>query len=283
MSIMMKQTASVASPINRVVGGNMTHTANRFGEPATRLPQTGFAVNLEPPEPKMVEEVLPFTVRLVGDDDDLNKAVKIRYSAYSRHLPIFAETLRLPESTDSDEGVVVLLAESKLDGSPLGTMRIQTNEFRPLSLEQSIQLPDWLKGQRLAEATRLGVTDGKGGRLVTTVLFKAFYLYCKLTGIDWMVIAGRTPIDRQYDRLLFEDVFPDVGYIALAHAGNLPHRIMCSSVETAEARWRAAKNPLFDFAFRTFHPDIELGERRSPRFSQSAVQIPRTNTSRYSM
>lgn len=283
---MMKQTASVASPINRIVNGALGHTGAPFGESAARLPQTGFAVTDDLPHAsqlKMVEEVLPFTVRLVGDDDDLSKAIKIRYSAYARHLPAFAETLKVPESTDGDEGVVVLLAESKLDGSPLGTMRIQTNEFRPLSLEQSIQLPDWLKGRRLAEATRLGVTDGKGGRLVTTVLFKAFYLYCKLTGIEWMVIAGRTPIDRQYERLLFEDVFPHVGYVALAHAGNLPHRIMCSSVETAEARWRVARNPLFDFAFRTFHPDIELGERRSPRFSQSAVQIPRTNTSRYSM
>ena len=34
-----------------------------------------------------------------------------------------------PESADSEEGAVVLLAESKLDGSPIGTMRIQTNDF----------------------------------------------------------------------------------------------------------------------------------------------------------
>jgi hypothetical protein len=289
MQTMMKQTTALTSnnsPMNRLAAGATSHRLGGFGEPAVRLPQTGFAVNDEPQPPaplKMVEEVLPFTVRLVGDDDDLSKAVKIRHSAYARHLPVFAETLRTPESTDSDEGVVVLLAESKLDGSPLGTMRIQTNEFRPLSVEQSIQLPDWLQGHRLAEATRLGVTDGKGGRLVTTVLFKAFYLYCKLTGIDWMVITGRAPIDRQYERMLFGDVFPGSGYIPLAHVGNLPHRVMSSCVATAEARWTMARNPLFDFAFRTFHPDIELGERRAPRFSQSAVQIPRTNTARYSM
>ena len=29
--------------------------------------------------------------------------------------------------------MAVLLAESKLDGSPLGTMRIQTNRFQPLA------------------------------------------------------------------------------------------------------------------------------------------------------
>ena len=283
---MMKQTASVASPINRANTGAMGNTLTHFGEAPTRLPQTGFVASEDSVplfESKMIEEVLPFTVRLVGDAVDLGKAVKIRHSAYARHLPVFAETLKVAESTDSDEGVVVLLAESKLDGTPLGTMRIQTNEFRPLSVEQSIQLPDWLKGHRLAEATRLGVTDGKGGRLVTTVLFKAFYLYCKLTGIEWMVITGRAPIDRQYERMLFEDVFPGAGYIPLAHVGNLPHRVMTSCVATAEARWTMARNPLFDFAFRTFHPDIELGERRAPRFSQAAVQIPRTSTEHYSM
>lgn len=256
-------------------------SANRFSRIETRdawpqpLPDAAFAKRGGRPgadkargnPARMVEEVLPFTVRLVGGDEDLSKAVRIRHSAYARHLPVFAESLKTPEPTDTESGVVVLLAESKLDGSPLGTMRIQTNEFKPLSLEQSIKLPDWLQGKRLAEATRLGVTDGKGGRLVTTVLFKAFYLYCKLVNIDWMVIAGRAPIDRQYARLMFDDVFPEMGLIPLVHAGNLPHRIMASKVSTAEARWTAGNNPLFDFAFRTYHPDIELGERRVPRFS----------------
>ena len=271
----MKQTGQIANPIKPI-------TSRDAAQPGRRL-ATGYPGGSEATPAKMVEEVLPFTVRLVGDDQDLSKAVQIRHSAYARHLPTFAETLKTPESADTEDGVVVLLAESKLDGSALGTMRIQTNEFKPLCVEQSVQLPEWLKSQRLAEATRLGVTDGKGGRLVTTVLFKAFYLYCKLTGIESMVITGRSPIDRQYERMLFEDVFPGAGYIPLAHVGNLPHRVMTSSVQTAEARWTVAKNPLFDFAFRTFHPDIELGERRAPRFSTTAVQIPRTSTAQYAM
>ena len=120
-------------------------------------------------------EQLPFTVRLVHDSEDLEKAVRIRHSAYARHLPAFAETLKVAEREDTESGVTVLLAESKLDGSALGSMRIQTNRFKPLAVEQSIELPDWMRGKSLAEATRLGVTDGKGGRLVTTVLFKSIY------------------------------------------------------------------------------------------------------------
>ena len=76
------------------------------------------------------EELLPFTVSLVRNQTELGKAVQIRHAAYARHVPVFAQTLAQPESTDSEIGVAVLLAESKLDGSPLGTMRIQTNCFR---------------------------------------------------------------------------------------------------------------------------------------------------------
>lgn len=204
------------------------------------------------------EELLPFTVRLVRNEADLNKAVQIRHAAYARHLPLFAETLKTAETDDVENGVVVLLAESKIDGSPLGTMRIQTNQYKPLSLEESIELPQWLRSRSLAEATRLGVTNATGGRLVTTVLFKAFYLYCHQIGSDWMVITARSPVDRTYERLLFTDVFPDAGYIPIHHVGNLPHRVMSSEVDTAEERWAAAKHPLFNFAFRTLHPDIQL-------------------------
>ncbi len=217
------------------------------------------------------EEMLPFTVRLVHDGDDLDKAVQIRHSAYARHVPKFAETLQRPEREDTESGVTVLLAESKLDGSPLGSMRIATNQFKPLAVQQSIELPDWMQGKRLAEATRLGVTDGKGGRLVTTVLFKSFYLYCKQVGVDWMVVTGRSPIDRQYERMLYTDVFPGSGFIPLRHVGNMPHRVMCTETATCEARWAAAKHPLFEFAFRTFHPDIHVTERRRALLPPTSV------------
>ncbi len=206
----------------------------------------------------MAEEILPFTVRLVRDQKDLTKAVDIRQSAYARHLPEFAETLRVPESTDAQDGVVVLLAESKLDGSALGTMRIQTNRSAPLSLEHSVDLPDWLRVRPLAEAARLGVTDGKSGRLVKTILFKAFFQYCQLAGVEWMVIAGRSPIDRQYERLLFSDVFPGQGYIPLLHVNNMLHRVMSFEIATAKARWTNSNHPLLDFMCNTHHPDINI-------------------------
>ena len=205
-------------------------------------------------------EYLPFTVRIAKSEADVAKAVQIRHEAYSRHLdPKVTEALRQPEPLDASPGVVILLAESKLDGSPLGTMRIQTNRFRPLTLEQSIELPGWMNGKGLAEATRLGITQDKIGRMVKTVLFKAYYLYCLQNDLQYMVITARSPIDRQYDRMLFQDVYPGMGYVPLEHVFNLPHRIMFLDVMGVEALWKSENHPWCDYMFHTDHPDLQVG------------------------
>lgn len=212
-----------------------------------------------PVQPGMTEERLPFSVRIVRSEEDLDKAVSIRHSAYGRHIPAVAALLEKAEANDNEPGSVVLLAESKLDGSPLGTMRIQTNRYKPLALEQSIKLPSWLQGNSQAEATRLGVTSNRMGRLVKTALFKAYYQYCLLEEIEWMVIAGRSPLDRGYEALLFQDVVPGGGFIPMRHAGNIPHRVLAFNIERAEFNWRQARHPLCGFVFDTSHPDIDLG------------------------
>ncbi|GAA3993257.1 hypothetical protein GCM10022279_15760 [Comamonas faecalis] len=219
----------------------------------------------------MAEERLPFSVRVVSDEQALEKAVFIRHAAYARHVPDLARTLQQPEAADFADGAVVLLAESHLDGAPLGTMRIQTNRYEPLALEQSLTLPPLLSGRLLAEATRLGVAEGRVGTLVKTVLFKAFFLYCQATRVEWMVVAGRAPVDRQYMRLLFDDVYPELGYVPLRHASNLPHRVMKFEVGTAQARWAQAGHPLFNFIFRTRHPDIQLDAPQAPVVSAAPV------------
>ena len=220
------------------------------------------------------KESLPFTIRVVSNAADLEKAVRIRHAAYMRHVPNFARDLRSAESSDSDPGVIVLLAESKLDASPVGTMRIQTNEFSPLALEETIALPDEMQGKRLAEASRLGVTHERVGRMVTMALFKAYFLYCQRQRIDSMVITARFPVDRHYDRLLFQDIFPNLGYVPIKHVGNMPHRIMSLQVGAAHDLWLEAKHPLFDFMINTYHKDINVG---STTVYQPQVQ-PRPQT-----
>src|SRR5271156_1281600 len=85
------------------------------------------------------EEVLPFAISVVRAEAQLEKAIQIRHSAYGRHVPALAATLSAAEPHDRDSGSILLLAESKLDGTSVGTMRIQTNQDQPLALEASVQ------------------------------------------------------------------------------------------------------------------------------------------------
>lgn len=204
------------------------------------------------------EERLPFSVRIARTDDDMSKAVAIRHSAYARHMPVFAEKLREPETMDVAPGVAVLLAESRLDGSALGTLRIQTNAHMQLTVEQSIELPRWMRDRPLAEVTRLGITGGSVGRLVKMVLIKAAFQYCEHEDIEWAVVAARSPLDRQYTQLMFEELYPQQGMVPLRHVDNIPHRVMAFEIETGHQRWAEADHPLLNFFSYTRHPDIVL-------------------------
>ena len=258
----------------------MLHTVNAI-DLQTQVIQTRTAHVNRVSTPTIAEEALPFTLKIVRTQAELNQAVLIRQAAYDRHLPEFAKSLYKPEAADFEKGTVVLLAESKDDGSAVGTMRIQTNAYKPLCLEQSIDLPQWLKEAPMAEATRLGVTNQVGGRLVTTALFKAFYMYCQQIGVEWMVIAGRAPVDRMYQRMLFEDVFPGQGMVPLAHASNLPHRVMQFSVKTAFERWSAVDHPLLKFAALTHHPDITLNIPSKPLSMPNEMPMMAATTSTF--
>ena len=223
--------------------------ANRFGSFGTAAPIPGAAHKVER---------LAFAVRPVRNDEDLAKAIFVRHAAYARHMPDFAEKLRCAESIDSEPGVVLLLAESKLDGAALGTLRIQSNAHAPLKVEQSVTLPRWLRDRPLVEVSRLGIVGGSVGRLVKTVLIKAAFQFCEQDGIDWALVAARAPLDKQYEQLLFEDLYPEQGFIPMRHGNNVPHRVMGFEIDTGKQRWTDANHPLLEFFCATAHPDITV-------------------------
>ena len=216
-------------------------------------------------------ERLPFTIRRVETEADLLKAVTIRHAAYARHVPDFARSLAQPEAADYEDDTIVLLAESRLDGSPIGSTRIRTNLYRPLGVEESVELPSWLQGRRLVEATRLGIDEGRIGRVVKMALIKACFMYCEDNAIDYSVATGRPPVDRQYEQLLFSDVFPEQGAVPLRHVGNIPHRVMAFEIASFEQRYRDARHPLAKFFFDTQHPDIDIGPATPPALATTKV------------
>jgi len=235
--------------------------ARAFREPVATVPfpEKFIGTFNEDGSVRVGTERLAFEVRRVETQDDLFKAVAIRHEAYSRHLPELGRRLTAPEPADTEPGYTVLLAENRLDRSPLATVRLQTNEFGPLALERSIELPGWLQGRRLAEATRLALAETVRGRFVTQVMFKAFFQFCLEQDVEWMVVCARPPLDRIYLSLLFEDVAPGGAFVALKHSANIPHRVLAFNVATAEARWRTAGHPMYAFMGLTVHPDIRVG------------------------
>ena len=211
-------------------------------------------------------ERLPFTIRVVSNRMELDMAVEMRRAAYRRHLPEFAETMSV-EALDGAPGTVVLLAQSRLDGGPLGTMRVQTNAFAPLAVEQSVHLPDWLS--RVASARRAWLSQsgrwtdcstasGAIGRMVKVALCKAYYMFCAQNAVDWMLITARSPLDREYEAMLFEDVYGQNEFLPMSHVGGLPHRVMAKPVALVRQRWAKVNHPFFGFFFETDHVDIDV-------------------------
>jgi hypothetical protein len=125
------------------------------------------------------------------------------------------------------------------------------------------------------------------GRLVKSMLFKAYFQFCQLNDIEWMVITARSPVDRQYDRLLFDDVYSGMGYIPVHHVDNIPHRVMKFEIGTAQERWAKASHPMYEFIFNTIHPDIDLRTSAIPAGRASAhsqaigMADPRVTTARF--
>lgn len=225
-------------------------------------------------------ERLPFVVRCVRDEAELEKAVAIRCSAYGRHVPELAARFATPEPSDLDGSSRVLVALAKIDGTPLGSMRYRTNQYRPLDLEQSVDLPPALRNRVVAEATRLAVSQAAEGRVVKAMLMKAMFLSCEASGIDCIVAAARRPMDRFYHWLMFNDVFPGGGFVPMAHAANIPHRTMVCDVVQTKLRWVEVQHPWHPLFFEIQHPDIELALAGSPRtnfgfdgFEESASSI----------
>ena len=208
------------------------------------------------PQKNLTPEILPFIVR-IASEQDMEKIADLRKATYGKHLPELAEKLRQPEACDYEIGCEVIVAASKLDGSLLGTLRTHANVSKPLPLQASITLPEKFQDMRMVETTRLCVVGHSHSNMVRNALFKALFQYCHAQKADWMMAAGRRPIDRIYDALLFTDVAEAGKFYPMAHANGMPHRVM--GLRTASrSSWAATQHPLFRFIFETRHADIDL-------------------------
>ena len=201
---------------------------------------------------------LPFIVRVVRNNEQLRRATQLRGTAYSKHTTALGEALYTPEAVDRDPDSIIFIAESKTDSETLGTIRIQTNFKSKLMLEESIKLPPRFANAPSAGVSRLAVRSGPRGKPVKLALFKAMHRYCLAKQVEWALIGARPPLDRDYEKLEFIDVFDDGTPRPLQSAKGIPHRILAFNVTTAERRWYASNHPLYEYMFRTWHPDLQV-------------------------
>jgi hypothetical protein len=220
------------------------------------------------PRSKKSEQLLPFRIRIVRNEEQLGRAVRIRAEAYERHWPNLYLQLQSPEQQDRNPNSLIFLAEHKNDGSAVGTMRVDTNLVTPLPITDAVDLPANIRSRPIAYVTRLGVKQGGQGSLVKLALFKSLHRYCLAKQLFWMLVGIRPPGDRDYVRLGFVDVFEEKQLVPIFSSGGIPVRLMAFEVISAERRWKETHHPLYKFMFDDYHPDIEVFSSVNGMWSQ---------------
>ena len=201
---------------------------------------------------------LPFTVRIVRTEEQLLEAVNIRTQTYRRHHPSLASLLEKPEQNDRTSDSLVLLAQSKSANLALGTLRIETNLSKTLRAESLLVDAPKFRARTVAFVTRLGVRQSSESQLVKIALFKALHRYCLAKQIDWIVVTAKPPMDRQYLKLGFSDVYDSNVLIPIPWSDNIKTRLLSLETMQAESEWRSSNHPLYQFMIREYCPDIRI-------------------------
>ncbi len=228
-----------------------------FGD-LTDLPEPA-AAPVAPRRNVVVRHELPFTVRIVRSEAQLLRVQALRQAAYGRHLPEQAAAFGAADPLDRLPDTTIFYAEDKLSGRLVGSARVQSNLHASLQIERSIELPEQRRHQLLAEITRLCVLPGYD-HPVRLAMVKASHLYCIAMQIGGVLAGSRRSLLRTYENLGFVDLYGDDRMCPLAHAGNLPHRVLFRDTVTSEAMARGRSHPDYDFVFRHYHPDIAVFE-----------------------
>lgn len=210
-------------------------------------------------QPRLREALLPFKIGVVLTETQLLRVQALRAMAYGHHLPGLAASFARPDPVDLQDDVIVFYAEDKLNGSLVGSARIQINQRQPLQIERSLELPPHMAGRMLSEVTRLTVLPGYN-HPVRLALVKACHLYSSAMQVSCVLAGSRRSLLRQYKSLGFRDMWDDERMVPLLHGGGLEHRILYRDLVVAEFETRTNNEPHYDFFFTAYHPDIRVFE-----------------------
>jgi hypothetical protein len=201
---------------------------------------------------------LPVEVVMARTHQQIATAVQVRKLGYEKFHPDIAASLSTAEPEDFQPNTVVFIARCKVTHTSIGSMRVETNVGTNSFASSHYSLPDVFQESTHAWVTRLAVIKGANQQLAKLALFKALHRYCLATQIDWIVVGAVPPSDKLYLKLGFTDVYPQgVLFPLYGHDENRVRFMKLNSVNAAK-EWAEAKNPLYDFMFRTYLPDIRI-------------------------
>lgn len=212
----------------------------------------------------MAIQSLPFTIEIANEAVALEDACDVRVAGYGHHLPQFRQSYASPEAIDHAADTTVLVAYDKATGGAVGTARIQTTTHGgKLPIESCIDLTPRVLDAGRAEITKLASVPG-ADPLVKLAIWKAGYLYCLANQARYLFMGARSRgLVRQYRRLGALPYHEDERMIPLSYAAGIPHQVLVFDVTSAERNWHTANHALFDFMFRTTHPDLFLFPRQN--------------------
>jgi hypothetical protein len=209
-------------------------------------------------------ENLDFKVRLLRDDQKLKSAMQLRKAVFTRHhssaIGEHLASLDSHDKKDTQSGSTLFIAEAKADGAIVGSVRIQTNAHRPLSVEHEVPLPKIMRGRHLAMLSRMSIASGNAGKDVFLGLGKAIYLYCVAKQIHTVFLS--TPVNslnRMYPRFAWKNISDVHEKYSFQNDPGLEFSVFYWDIATLKVCMKTgAANRVYDFIFEKYHPDVEV-------------------------
>lgn len=197
-------------------------------------------------------------IRVARTRDDMNRAVAVRYQAYSEKFQGLAEDVNRPEDLDFEINPIILIAEDKSTGEVFATARLNHGlEIRNYLSE--IDLPKSLDKESLGYLSRMAATgpvDRKN--MARFLIHKAMFQICMAKQVTMMLtLVGRVR-SKLYMPLGFRPIFPANHLVHPAIVRGRPVALL--GLKTYElARYLQEHDPVrYEFAFQRFHESIEV-------------------------
>lgn len=234
-------------------------------------------------------EELDFRIQIARKGESFERAVSVRSEAFSRHSHPMVRAGFTVEPADTSESSVLLCAESKTTGEPIGAMRLSDNRTDELGIWNELPIPAQHKGYPALLVSRLTVHAGRTGHAARNALCKAMYLYAVAMQMRFIYVLVLPPRDRLYRPMGFNPVYEGDPVFKLKSNSNVDTKVLFAEVNRFETIWRERGHPLYQYVFQTRHADIELfsavtGPKRRRRLSDPILdRLPENSLANFTL